>query len=67
MKDIEKYIENGITINGNPKDGYQVFTVETQHFNISSLEELTSERFETAISDFKKILEWSELYKNNKQ
>ena len=45
-KDILKYIETGISINGNPKDGYDVFTIPTQHFKISSLEELTSSKFE---------------------
>lgn len=51
MKDILKYIENGIKIDGNPKDGYTVFTISTQHFNINSLDELTVETFEKAISD----------------
>ena len=32
LKEILKYIENGISMNGNPKDGYNVFTIPTQHF-----------------------------------
>ena len=51
-KEILKYLEQGISINGNPKDGYTVFTIWTQHFKISSLDELSVERFEKAISDF---------------
>lgn len=53
-KEILKYIKNGISIDGNPEDGYTVFTIETQHFKISSLDELNVERFERAIDDFKK-------------
>ena len=53
-KGILKYIEQGISIEGNPKDGYTVFTIGTQHFKISSLDELGVERFEKAISDFNK-------------
>ncbi len=33
MKEILKYIETGISIDGNPKDGYKVFTIPTQHLN----------------------------------
>ena len=51
-KEILKYLEQGISIDGNPKDGYTVFTIKTQHFKISSLDELSVERFEKAISDF---------------
>ena len=43
-----KYIVNGITIN-KTKDGYKVFTIPTQHFNITSLDDLTNERFEQEI------------------
>ena len=51
-KEILKYLEQGISIDGNPKDGYTVSTIKTQHFKISSLDELSVERFEKAISDF---------------
>ena len=53
-QELLKYLDNGIHIDGNPKDGYDVFTIITQHFKISSLDELTVERFENAISDLKK-------------
>ena len=46
---IYEYIKNGITIDGNPIDGYKVFTIPTQHFRIDSLDELTPETFENAI------------------
>lgn len=64
MKDIQKYIEHGIKINGNPKDGYTVFTVPTQHFNINSLDELTVETFEKAITEHTKLIKFeNELLK----
>jgi len=76
-KEILKYIQDGITIEGNPKDGYSIFTNETQRFNISSLEELTPECFENAINDFKKReelqnemfdnLDWNNNYINDKE
>ena len=46
---IYEYIKNGITIDGNPIDGYQVFTIPTQHFKIDSLHQLTPETFEREI------------------
>ena len=49
MKELLKYIEEGISINGNPIDGYTVFTIPTQHFRISSLEKLTVSKFEEMI------------------
>ena len=60
-KEILKYIEDGITIDGNPKDGYTVFTIITQHFKCQSLDDLTPERFELAISDLSK----REAYSND--
>jgi hypothetical protein len=64
MKEILKYIETGISIDGNPKDGYKVFTIPTQHFKISSLEDLTPSKFEEMIKrqeDYEKQV--SELWK----
>jgi hypothetical protein len=53
MNNIDKkYIIDGITID-KTKDGYRVFTIPTQHFNISNLDELTNDRIEEAIK-FKK-------------
>ena len=48
-REIYEYIKNGITINGNPTEGYTVFTIPTQHFKIDSLHQLTPETFENEI------------------
>jgi hypothetical protein len=45
-QELLKYIKLGISISGNPVDGYEVFTVPTQHFKVASLDDLTPERFE---------------------
>jgi hypothetical protein len=47
-----------ISIDGNPNDGYNVFTIPTQHFKISSLEDLTPAKFEEMIKrqeDYEKL------------
>lgn len=46
---IKNYIADGITIN-KTNDGYRIFTIPTQHFNIKELDELTAERFEKEIN-----------------
>jgi hypothetical protein len=49
MNNIDnKYINEGLTIN-KTKEGYRVFTILTQHFDIVDLDELTNERFEQEI------------------
>jgi hypothetical protein len=49
MNNLDKqYIVEGITID-KTKEGYRVFTIPTQHFNIVDLDELTNERFEHEI------------------
>jgi hypothetical protein len=48
MLSIKEYITNGITID-KTNDGYRVFTLPTQHFNIKELDELTADRFEKEI------------------
>ena len=49
MNNIDKqYIVEGITID-KTKEGYIVFTIPTQHFNIVNLDELTNDRFEHEI------------------
>jgi hypothetical protein len=49
MNNIDnKYIIDGISID-KTKEGYRVFTIPTQHFNIVNLDELTNERFEDAM------------------
>jgi hypothetical protein len=50
-KDILKYFEKGITITPIGDGKYRIFTIETQHFEINSLDELSVEKFENAISD----------------
>ena len=53
MLSIKEYIVEGITID-KTNDGYRVFTIPTQFFNIKELDELTSERFELEIVNQKK-------------
>jgi hypothetical protein len=65
---IYEYIKNGITINGNPIDGYEVFTIPTQHFHIDSLHQLTPQVFEEMIEEQKEYERmsselWSEVFK----
>ena len=50
MLSIKNYIAEGITID-KTNDGYRVFTIPTQFFNIKELDELTSERFELEIAN----------------
>ena len=51
-EDLKKYTVDGISIK-KCDNGYIVFTVPTQSFYISSLDELTPERFELAIKSLK--------------
>jgi hypothetical protein len=63
-REIYEYIKNGITINGDPVGGYQVFTIPTQHFKIDSLHQLTPETFEREIQKQKEHDELtSEIFK----
>ena len=62
LKGIERFVKDGITINGNSKDGYRVFTEKTQWFKVASLTELSEQKFEAEIeklqyydANFKKI------------
>jgi len=43
-----KYIIGGISITKR-EQGYRVFTIPTQHFDITNLDELTNERFDDEI------------------
>ena len=68
MNNLDKqYILDGITID-KTKDGYRVFTIQTQHFSIVDLDELTNERFEQEIERQEKYeresLELLKLYLN---
>jgi hypothetical protein len=61
---IYEFIKNGITITGNPDDGYTVFTIPTQHFKIDNLDELTKWTFENEIRKQKQRDELtSEIFK----
>jgi hypothetical protein len=64
MNNIDKkYIIDGITIN-KTKEGYRVFTIPTQHFDIIDLDELTNDRFDFEIKRQEKYEEdSSELVK----
>jgi hypothetical protein len=57
MQSIKEYIKEGITID-KTNEGYRVFTIPTQHFNIKDLDELTADRFEEEIQ---KQREWQKL------
>jgi hypothetical protein len=48
MLSIKEYITEGINIH-KTNDGYRVFTIPTQHFNIKDLDELTADRFDKEI------------------
>tara|TARA_R110000868_G_scaffold101340_1_gene278970 strand:+ start:546 stop:764 length:219 start_codon:yes stop_codon:yes gene_type:complete len=43
-----RYITKGIDISKR-ENGYRVFTIPTQHFEITNLDELTNEKFEREI------------------
>ena len=44
MNELKEWIEDGINIR-KTNDGYQVFTIPTQHFEIKELDELTPDKF----------------------
>jgi TPP-dependent pyruvate/acetoin dehydrogenase alpha subunit len=61
---IYEYIKRGIIINGNPLDGYRVFTIPTKWFDMDSLHQLTPETFEREIQKQKQHDELtSEIFK----
>ena len=64
ISEIYKYLSDGITIDGNPIDGYKVFTIPTQWFHIDYLHQLTPETFENEIQKQKEHDELtSEIFK----
>lgn len=68
--EINDYIKNGITINGNPIDGYTVFTIPTQEFKIDSLHQLVPQTFNDVIkekNENKKSLDklWLKCFEQN--
>ena len=48
MIELKEWIEDGITIR-KTNDGYQVFTIPTQHFDIKELDELTPDKFKAMV------------------
>ena len=54
---LKEWIEDGITIR-KTNDGYQVFTIPTQHFEIKELNELTSDRFKAEVDKQTQVKEW---------
>jgi hypothetical protein len=44
MNELKEWIEDGITIR-KTNDGYQVFTIPTQHFDVKELADLTPNKF----------------------
>lgn len=56
MIELKEWIEDGITIR-KTNQGYQVFTIPTQHFYINELSELTPERFKAEVERYEKNIE----------
>jgi hypothetical protein len=56
MIELAEWIEDGITIR-KTNNGYQVFTIPTQHFDIIELSELTPDRFKLEIEKQQKNIE----------
>ena len=48
MIELKEWIKVGIDIR-KIKDGYQVFTIPTQHFEIKELDELTPDKFKEMV------------------
>ena len=48
MNELKEWIEDGITIR-KTNEGYQIFTIPTQHFEIKELEELTPNTFKQMV------------------
>lgn len=64
ISELKEWITDGITIS-KTNDGYRVFTIPTQHFDIKDLNELTPERFKAEVEKQKQHEEWeTELFKD---
>ena len=62
MIEFAEWIKDGITID-KKNNGYRVFTVPTQHFDIKELDELTADRFKVEVERQEKQQQWqSELF-----
>lgn len=56
MIELKEWIEDGITID-KKNNGYRVFTIPTQHFDVNDLSELTPERFKAEVEKQEKNIE----------
>jgi hypothetical protein len=57
MIELKEWIEDGISID-KKTNGYRVFTIPTQHFDINDLSELTPERFKAEVERQLKQEQW---------
>jgi hypothetical protein len=56
MNEFAEWIKDGITID-KKNNGYRVFTIPTQHFDIIELSELTPERFKAEVEKQERNIE----------
>ena len=56
MVEFAEWISEGITVS-KKTNGYRVFTIPTQHFDINDLSELTAERFKVEVEKQQKNIE----------
>ncbi len=56
MIELKEWIEDGITIR-KTNNGYQIFTIPTQHFDINDLSELTPDRFRAEVERYQTNME----------
>jgi len=56
MIEFAEWIKEGITID-KKNNGYRVFTIPTQHFDINDLNELTPDRFKAEVEKQQKNIE----------
>lgn len=56
MIELKEWIKDGIDIR-KTNDGYVVFTIPTQHFNIKELDELTPDKFKEQVEKQKQFRE----------
>ena len=57
MIELKEWIKDGIDIR-KIKDGYQVFTIPTQHFEIKELDELTPDKFKEMVERQNHFAKW---------
>ena len=56
MIELAEWIKDGISID-KKTNGYRVFTIPTQHFDINDLSELTPERFKVEVEKQERNIE----------